>query len=252
MLRETDGQNHDEKEIARMLEEEEKSHWQPRHQIQAIALCILLIIMNVLRGSKTAPSIVGIAQCSALDFTILSVYFVICLVLLIVAIRRLQWIIEYKKVHGKGLFKGDVDVSSTGTVVCLLLMSVLGGWICGALGLGGGIIHNQILMSLDVPPKVATATGMWLIMFASLSTVISYAIAGVLHTDYAVWIASICGLGTAIGMLSMNYLMKKLGRQSPMVFLLTFILLLGFSVIFYSGFKQLDGKQDIWKVSSIC
>ena len=125
-----------------MLEDEEKSNWQPRHQLQAIGLCILLVITNILRGSKTAPSIVGIAQCSPVDFTVLAIYFVICLVLLIVAIIRLQWIIHYKKEYGKGLFKGDVDVSKTGTIVCLLLMSLLGGWICGALGLGGGIIHN--------------------------------------------------------------------------------------------------------------
>ena len=77
-----------------------------------------------------------------------------------------------KKEEGPGLVKGDIDLTDNCNRVLLVLGGLGGGWMCGALGLGGGIIYNQLLMALDVPPAVATATGMWLISFGSFSTVL--------------------------------------------------------------------------------
>ena len=79
---------------------------------------------------------------------------------------------ELKKKEGPGLVKGDVDLTEGWNKVSLVVGGLFGGWMCGALGLGGGIIYNQLLMAMDAPPAVATATGMWLISFASLATLI--------------------------------------------------------------------------------
>ncbi len=49
----------------------------------------------------------------------------------------------------------------------MILLALFGGWIAGALGLGGGAIYNPILISMGVPAKVSTATGMYLIMFST-------------------------------------------------------------------------------------
>lgn len=48
----------------------------------------------------------------------------------------------------------------------------MGGWISGAIGLGGGMIFNPLLMSMGVPPKVATSSGMYMIIFASGATTV--------------------------------------------------------------------------------
>lgn len=147
---------------------------------------------------------------------------------------------------------GDVDLTDNTNLALLVTGGLFGGWMCGALGLGGGIIYNQLLMAMKAPPAVATATGMWLISFASLATLIQYAISGILDFTYALWIGSFCLVATAIGMVSLNWYMKKFNRQSPIVILLTFILWLSLAALIYSMITQLKGKQDIWKLNSIC
>lgn len=64
-----------------------------------------------------------------------------------------------------------------------MLRSVLclgfgGGWVAGALGLGGGVIFNPLLVSMNVPPRVSSATGMYLITFSKIATCVIYFIYG--------------------------------------------------------------------------
>lgn len=40
------------------------------------------------------------------------------------------------------------------------------GGLVGAMGLGGGVVFNPILLNLGVPPTVVAATGMYLIMYS--------------------------------------------------------------------------------------
>ena len=70
-----------------------------------------------------------------------------------------------------------------------MIFCLLGGWICGALGMGGGVIYNNLFMAWGVPPAVATSTSMYLITFASLASTVSYWISGELVITYAGWVA---------------------------------------------------------------
>ena len=46
----------------------------------------------------------------------------------------------------------------------------------GALGLGGGSIFNPLLLSMGVPPRVASATGMYMIIFSTGASSLIYII----------------------------------------------------------------------------
>jgi len=54
------------------------------------------------------------------------------------------------------------------------MIGFLGGWVAGALGLGGGSIYNPALLTLGVPPKVSAATGMYLVTFSTVSSCFIY------------------------------------------------------------------------------
>lgn len=54
----------------------------------------------------------------------------------------------------------------------LLTVSFFGGWVSGALGLGGGSIYNPSLLAMGVHPKVSSATGMYLVMFSAVNSCI--------------------------------------------------------------------------------
>ena len=132
------------------------------------------------------------------------------------------------------------------TLAKLIVFSLLGGWISGALGLGGGMIFNPLLMSLGVPPKVATASGMYMIIFASGASTVSYIFNGMLNISYSLWLGTFCMLGSCIGMFFMIRIMKKFNRESPLLLVLIVVQLISVIAIPYFGIKQLKNQNDIW------
>ena len=108
----------------------------------------------------------------------------------------------------------------------------------GALGLGGGAIFNPVLLSMGIPPAVSSSTGMYLVMFTTFGSSITYTIQGTMNIEYAVWTGAWCVLGSFMGMKLLDVLMKKYNRQSPIVFLLTGIL--GLSALLIPVFGAID------------
>lgn len=93
-----------------------------------------------------------------------------------------------------------------------MFSALFAGWVCGALGIGGGIIYSFLFQQWEMPPKVSTSTAMYLITWAALCNSVTYGISGELVIDYAGWIAGFCLVSTAIGMTAMNYVLKAVGR----------------------------------------
>ena len=98
--------------------------------------------------------------------------------------------------------------------------------MAGALGLGGGVIFNPYLIGMGVPPKVSSATGMYLIMYSKIAAVTVYMLAGKLDLEYGLWIAAWSSLGAMLGLYGSNLYMKRSGRQSIIVMSLALILFL--------------------------
>ena len=101
-----------------------------------------------------------------------------------------------------------------------------GGFVAGALGLGGGVIFNPYLIGMGVPPKVSSATGMYLIMYSKIAACTVYILAGKLNLVYGGWVAAWSSVGAMIGLYISGWWMKKSGKQSIIVMCLCFILFL--------------------------
>lgn len=127
--------------------------------------------------------------------------------------------------YGPGLGKSDIKLEGK-TMTKLIAFSFLGGWVSGALGLGGGAIFNPLLLSMGCPPKVASASGMYMIIFSTGASTMTYIINGMLDISYGAWVGGFCFIGTFLGMNLLKIVMKKLNRQSPLVFLLSFIFII--------------------------
>ena len=89
-----------------------------------------------------------------------------------------------------------------------------GGFVAGALGLGGGVLFNPLLLSMGVPPKVSTATGLYLITFSKVITCIVYFIYGQLVIDYSAWIAFVSVIGGLSGVAAANWYISKFNIPS--------------------------------------
>lgn len=116
-----------------------------------------------------------------------------------------------KEKYGDGLVGSDVRVQG-GALAKLLICSFFGGWVSGALGLGGGSIFNPLLLSMGCPPSVASATGMYMIIFSTGATTLTFILNGQMDVQYGPWIALFCVVGTIVGMSMIKIVMKKLGR----------------------------------------
>ena len=139
-------------------------------------------------------------------------------------------------------------------MIKLCSLSFLGGWVAGALGLGGGCIFNPLLLSMGARPTVASASGMYMITFSTAASTFVFIIAEMLDIYYALWVGAFCMLGTVLGMAALDLVMSKLGRQSPLVFLLCFVFFISVVAIPIFGAAEESAKtpEELWKFGSIC
>jgi uncharacterized membrane protein YfcA len=93
-------------------------------------------------------------------------------------------------------------------IIKLLLLALIGGWVSGALGLGGGVIFNPILLAMGVHPKVVPATAMYMIMFSSFASSVMYLVYGEMDFRYALWVGLICLIGSLVGLYLIRYLSR--------------------------------------------
>jgi uncharacterized membrane protein YfcA len=127
------------------------------------------------KGSKKNPSIFSIKTCSIADWTLLAIFVLLCVLLSVYALRKLQYEQFLKQTYGTGLVHSDIKVQGS-DLFKLLICSFLGGWVSGAIGGGGSSIFNPILLSMGAPPSVASSTGMYMTIFSTGTSTLTYAL----------------------------------------------------------------------------
>ena len=75
--------------------------------------------------------------------------------------------------YNRGIIDTDIRFTRV-NLLKLMLVSFFGGWVSGALGLGGGSIFTPLLLYMKVPASVAAATGMYMIMFSTIASCTLY------------------------------------------------------------------------------
>ena len=151
-------------------------------------------------------------KCDTGDWITTAIFIVLMLAVIYISIRNIQWEQHLKRKYGRvNLVPSDLEFQGC-TLYTVLGLGFGGGWVAGALGLGGGVIFNPLLISLGVPPKVSSATGMYLITFSKIATCVIYFIENLLMMDYALWIAGWSTIGAILGLIGANIYMEKFGR----------------------------------------
>ena len=202
------------------------------------------MIVNLIR-SKEFQIVVGLPfdKCTYYDILMWFFYFGACLTITIVAIKRNNFEQNLKIKYGRGICKSDLRFAPS-IVRRLVIVGFLGGWVSGALGLGGGAIFNPVLLSMGIPASVSGSTGMYLVMFTTLGQSVTYILLGQLNFSYALWISAWCILGTYMGMRLLDWLMKKYNRQSFIIYLLSAILGISAVLTVLLGSKDMLDQLD--------
>lgn len=158
--------------------------WESTHcQFARLKLCIVvlvcLIFMNLMNGSSSMESIVGIEKCTGPYWGIYIAFIIVCILCAIIAVRLAIHDQELKlKYGGLNLAESDIRYSDKKRLSQLLFLGFIGGWVAGALGLGGGSIYNPALLAMGIPPKVSSATGLFLVKFSTFASVLIFFLNG--------------------------------------------------------------------------
>lgn len=205
---------------------------------------ITIIVVNLLRGTKRSPSIIGIETCSYIDWSLYTVNFLVIILTTIVGSIYLRWVYLRKLKCDYTFLPGDVKWTGF-KIVLMIFIGFIVGVLAGALGLGGGVIYNPLFLELGIDPQVASSTGMYLVMLTSLTNTILYAVQGHLKWDWGVWLAAFTIIGSIVGLKAIAGVIKKTGRSSILVFVLGFVLVLSALVIpLYSGINMVIDYRD--------
>jgi len=104
-----------------------------------------------------------------------------------------------------------------------IYIGFIGGVIAGALGLGGGSIYNPAFLEMGLVPQVSGATGMFLVLISTINSVLINYVNGYLQVTFGLWISLYAFLGALAGMMSTDWVVKKTGKASIMIWILVFV-----------------------------
>lgn len=239
--------------LTSMLDAENSHIKQWRKHLLALTVVSLNLLTSLLR-SEDSP--LSLERCGVADWGIFVAFIVLMVLMSLYGLRINKSEQALKLKAGKGMVDSDIRYSGS-QLRALLFFAFVGGWVSGALGLGGGSIFNPLMISLGVPPSVSTSTGMYMIMFSSGASTLMYLSYGALNVTFAVWLGFWCSGGIIIGIVMVDYLIKVTGRQSMIVFFLVFMLFLSGVLVISETFTQYSeddqAKIDyLWAFSSIC
>mmetsp|Transcript_2659 Transcript_2659/g.3119 ORF Transcript_2659/g.3119 Transcript_2659/m.3119 type:complete len:451 (+) Transcript_2659:285-1637(+) len=233
----------------------EKSHFRPRTLVVVSVPFFSILIIGLLRGTKSLKSIIGISRCDPFDFVFFFLQVAILLVLAIANIVLLKK--EYNSKIGCGyqFVKGDI-VWNTPSITKFSIFAMIAGFISGAVGLSGGILFTPLFLDFGIAPSVASGTSMYMAMFATLSSSILFIFGGFIIYDFAFWLAFFAIIGTAAGITVIGNAVKKSGKSSILVFLLAFVILVSCVGEGATGvldtIKKINDHENLWKFHSYC
>lgn len=86
------------------------------------------------------------------------------------------------------------------SVRCGVIISLAVGFISSIFGIGGGVIHVPAMVYLlGFPAHIATATSHFVLTISAAVGVLSHAVAGHIHWEYAAWFGGGALIGAQLG-----------------------------------------------------
>ena len=100
------------------------------------------------------------------------------------------------------------------------------------IGIGGSILYVQVLIGLGYPPFVASSTSMFLVVYSATANTISYSFSETMSLSNGFWLSIWSTLGVILGVFGINKIIQRTGRQSIIIFLFSFLLMVSIVCLF--------------------
>lgn len=150
-----------------------------------IFMMLSLFVISALRGNGDGKNGAKVLKCSGIDWFLFILLIVISLILIVLAIWDLKHS-EAKKIKHKYKFANGDIVCTKGNLTKLIIVGFFVGFFAGALGLGTGTIIQPVFFELGMHPVLAASTGMYIVMYSTLSATIVTILLGKMNIGYMI------------------------------------------------------------------
>lgn len=224
---------------------------------------LLVLAMTFLRGGNGLKSFIGVQNGSAISWLILITGQVVNIVISIV----LDWragrqfkreslaIISAVVIPPKSLEQNNteqqVERKSALEIFKRGLNIFTGGVIYGSVGAGGGIVISIFLLDNGYSPIEASAICSSVVMYTNLSNSIQYLVAGVFTFQTAFILAVFTMIGSYVGNLIIDWLIKKYNRQSILIWIIAAITVISTVLMIALEAREFFEKHKIFDFENL-
>ena len=210
---------------------------------------LIMAILSILRESNM------VSKCSAIYWVFVIIFIIIVLLFDYLVIIHIEKEYTYRKNINFPYDEKDINWTKN-TIIKLCFIGFLAGFIAGTIGIGGGVVLGPILLDLGIHPIVGTVTTNFLVLITSSSTTFQFILFKMLNFQYGIFCIFFSALGSYCGTYLVNSYVKNTGKQSFIVLILFFVVVISAIVLPLSSIINIinDYRKgiDIFEFESLC
>lgn len=150
-----------------------------RRLAEVSAIWVAFLILQVLKGGRTAPSIIGVRSCTSWFWVLIILQAPLSVGFTLFVARRLRREHAARMAEGSENEYGEGEVQwGNKELLYYPCFAFVAGMMAGLLGIGGGMVIGPMLLEMGIIPQVKHRRRLWLTPLAPRSTcsVLHYAL----------------------------------------------------------------------------
>lgn len=211
----------------------------PVHTLVLIVVFWAFVFMiAVLKGGQDMPSLLPFVKCNNTGYWVLQIFCWSAMFIVFIFVRH--QVLN----HGDGGLDGDI-VWTPRNSITLPLICLPCGIFAGLLGVGGGMVVGPLLLELGARHSMITATSTFTILVTASSSAAQFVLMGKLPITYALFFAVIGGIGTCVGQIAVERLIKRLNSTSIIVFGISAVICTSTLAMGYTGIRAIARIAEV-------
>ena len=210
---------------------------------------LIMAILSILRESEM------VSKCSSLNWILVILFIIIVLLFDYFVIIHIEKEYSYRRTINFPYDSKDINWTRE-TIIKLCFIGFIAGFIAGTIGIGGGVVLGPILLDLGIHPIVGTVTTNFLVLITSSSTTFQFILFKMLNYEYGFFCIIFSALGSYCGTYLVNTYVKRTGKQSFIVLILFFVVVISAVVLPLSSLLNIINDyrkgMDIFEFEPLC
>jgi len=210
---------------------------------------LIMAILSILRESEM------VSKCSSLYWILVILFIIIVLLFDYFVIIHIEKEYSYRRTINFPYDSKDINWTRE-TIIKLCFIGFIAGFIAGTIGIGGGVVLGPILLDLGIHPIVGTVTTNFLVLITSSSTTFQFILFKMLNYEYGFFCIIFSALGSYCGTYLVNTYVKRTGKQSFIVLILFFVVVISAVVLPLSSLLNIINDyrkgMDIFEFEPLC